>query len=582
MSISDIISLLSGIALFLFGMALMGDGLKMLSGNKLGPVLYRLSSSPVRGLLLGSGVTAVVQSSSATSVIVVGFVNSGMMKVKQAIPIILGAIFGTSVTGWVICLSYIEGTGSLSSILSTSTLTGLVAVAGILLRMAGKTKVHKNIGDIMMGFAILMFGMSTMSSSVSGLKEQVWFNSMLVTLKNPMLGILAGILIATVLQSASAAVGIVQALSVTGAVTFDNGLPLLMGISIGAALPVMLSSIGTGTDGKRIAMSYLVASIMGVMTCAAIFYLADAIFELEFMDVSMNPFSIAFVNTIFRLVMTVLLLPFVDILEALVILLVPAKATKKSEQIYLDERFIRHPTLAMEQSRMTVVHMAREAGEAVINAGNLVGRYSEEGFQEVAELEESGDRYEDTLSSFLMKLGAQNLTESQSRESSIFLHTLTDFERISDHAFSIANNAKELHEKGFVLSDEALHELSVMMSAVREIAETTIEAFAGQDITLAERVEPYEEVIDDLSDQIKLNHVERLQQGICSIEQGFVFNDLVTNYKRISDHCSNIAVAILEISSGTFATHEYLGTVKANREKNFEQYFRDFQSRFVI
>ena len=582
MSISDIIGLLSGIALFLFGMALMGDGLKMLSGNKLGPVLYRLSSSPVRGLLLGSGVTAVVQSSSATSVIVVGFVNSGMMKVKQAIPIILGAIFGTSVTGWVICLSYIEGTGSLSSILSTSTLTGLVAVAGILLRRAGKTKVHKNIGDIMMGFAILMFGMSTMSSSVSGLKEQVWFNSMLVTLKNPMLGILAGILIATVLQSASAAVGIVQALSVTGAVTFDNGLPLLMGISIGAALPVMLSSIGTGTDGKRIAMSYLVASIMGVMTCAAIFYLADAIFELEFMDVSMNPFSIAFVNTIFRLVMTVLLLPFVDILEALVILLVPAKATKKSEQIYLDERFIRHPTLAMEQSRMTVVHMAREAGEAVINAGNLVGRYSEEGFQEVAELEESGDRYEDTLSSFLMKLGAQNLTESQSRESSIFLHTLTDFERISDHAFSIANNAKELHEKGFVLSDEALHELSVMMSAVREIAETTIEAFAGQDITLAEWVEPYEEVIADLSDQIKLNHVERLQQGICSIEQGFVFNDLVTNYKRISDHCSNIAVAILEISSGTFATHEYLGTVKANREKNFEQYFRDFQSRFVI
>ena len=582
MSISDIIGLLSGIALFLFGMALMGDGLKMLSGNKLGPILYRLSSSPVRGLLLGSGVTAVVQSSSATSVIVVGFVNSGMMKVKQAIPIILGAIFGTCVTGWVICLSYIEGTGSLSSLLSTSTLTGLVAVAGILLRMAGKTKVHKNIGDIMMGFAILMFGMSTMSSSVSGLKEQVWFNSMLVTLKNPMLGILAGILIATVLQSASAAVGIVQALSVTGAVTFDNGLPLLMGISIGAALPVMLSSIGTGTDGKRIAMSYLVASIMGVMTCAAIFYLADAIFELKFMDVSMNPFSIAFVNTIFRLVMTVMLLPFVDILEALVILLVPAKATKKSEQIYLDERFIRHPTLAMEQSRMTVVHMAREAGEAVIDAGNLVGRYSEEGFQEVAELEESGDRYEDALSSFLMKLGAQNLTESQSRESSIFLHTLTDFERISDHAFSIANNAKELHEKGFVLSDEALHELSVMMSAVREITETTIEAFAGQDITLAERVEPYEEVIDDLSDQIKLNHVERLQQGICSIEQGFVFNDLVTNYKRISDHCSNIAVAILEISSGSFATHEYLGTVKANREKNFEQYFKDFQSRFVI
>ena len=582
MSISDIIGLLSGIALFLFGMALMGDGLKMLSGNKLGPILYRLSSSPVRGLLLGSGVTAVVQSSSATSVIVVGFVNSGMMKVKQAIPIILGAIFGTCVTGWVICLSYIEGTGSLSSLLSTSTLTGLVAVAGILLRMAGKTKVHKNIGDIMMGFAILMFGMSTMSSSVSGLKEQVWFNSMLVTLKNPMLGILAGILIATVLQSASAAVGIVQALSVTGAVTFDNGLPLLMGISIGAALPVMLSSIGTGTDGKRIAMSYLVASIMGVMTCAAIFYLADAIFELKFMDVSMNPFSIAFVNTIFRLVMTVMLLPFVDILEALVILLVPAKATKKSEQIYLDERFIRHPTLAMEQSRMTVVHMAREAGEAVIDAGNLVGRYSEEGFQEVAELEESGDRYEDALSSFLMKLGAQNLTESQSRESSIFLHTLTDFERISDHAFSIANNAKELHEKGFVLSDEALHELSVMMSAVREITETTIEAFAGQDITLAERVEPYEEVIDDLSDQIKLNHVERLQQGICSIEQGFVFNDLVTNYKRISDHCSNIAVAILELSSGSFATHEYLGTVKANREKNFEQYFKDFQSRFVI
>ncbi len=582
MTISDFISLFCGIALFLFGMTLMGDGLKTLSGNKLEPILYRLSGTPLKGLLLGSGVTAVIQSSSATSVIVMGFVNSGMMKLKQAIPVIMGAIFGTSITGWVICLSYIEGAGGISSLLSTSTLTGLVAIAGIILRLFCKSKTHHHIGDIMMGFAILMTGMSTMSGSVGGLKDQPWFNQVLTTMRNPMLGILVGIMIAAVLQSASAAVGIVQALSVTGAIVFDNALPLLMGISIGAALPVMIAAIGTSTDGSRTALSYLVACIMGVMTFASIYYILDAVIYFKFNEISMNPFTLAIVNTVFRLCMIIILLPFVDILEALVCLIIPDKNTGKKDEVHLEERFIRHPSLAIEQSRTAMTQMARQAEQAVTEATLLISRYNDEGYHHVEELENAGDHYEDVLGSFLMKLNGQELSERQERESTIFLHTLSDFERITDHAMNLAESAREVSEKQMLFSENAVHELAVMAAAIREILQVTMAAFIEEDLTLAEKVEPLEEVIDDLSDEMKMKHTERLQQGKCSISQGFVFNDLITNYERISDHCSNIAVALIEIYSGSFATHEYLGNIKETRTDNFEQCYNEYKARFAL
>ena len=582
MTISDIISLFSGIALFLFGMTLMGDGLKAMSGNKLEPVLYKISDTPLKGLILGSGVTAVIQSSSATSVIVMGFVNSEMMKLKQAIPVILGAIFGTSITGWVICLSYIDGAGGISSLLSTATLTGIVAIAGIVLRLFCKGKTHHHIGDIMMGFAILMFGMSLMSSSVGGLKEQAWFDSMLTSMKNPILGILVGILIAALLQSASAAVGIIQALSVTGAIVFENALPILMGISIGAALPVMIAAYGTNTDGKRTALSYLVSCIMGVMTSASVYYIVDAVFTFPFEGLKMTPFTIAAVNTFLRLAMMIILFPFIDILEALVCLIIPDKNKDAKYEIHLDERFIRHPTLAIEQCRSIINRMAEQTGQAVAEAGLLLGRYSEAGYQTVAELEDAGDHYEDVLGSFLMKLSVQELSERQTRESTIFLHTLSDFERISDHAMNIAESAKEINDKQIIFSDEALHELGVMAAAVREILQVMMKAFIDENISLAEKVEPLEEVIDDISDGMKLKHTERLQQGKCSINQGFVFNDLITNYERISDHCSNIAVALIEIYSGSLATHEYLGRMKEARTERFEKCYNEYKARFAL
>ncbi|MBQ9308666.1 MAG: Na/Pi cotransporter family protein [Clostridia bacterium] len=580
MEISDVISLLSGIALFLFGMTLMGEGLKRVSGNRLEPILFRLSGTPVKGILLGTGVTAVIQSSSATSVMVVGFVNSGMMKVRQAISVILGAILGTSITGWVICLSYLDGTSGFASLLSTANLTGIIAVAGIMLRMFSKHPTHHHIGDIMLGFAVLMFGMSSMSQAVSGLGEQTWFRGMLTTMTHPLVGILVGMLFSALLQSASAAVGIVQALSVTGAITLESGLPLLMGIAIGASVPVLLSALGANTNGKRTAVSYLVASFMGVMGCASLFYIAQAMFRFPFLARTMDPFSLAFVNTLLRLAILCLLAPFTDVLEAVSALIIPEKSTAMDPTLRLEERFLAHPALAIEQSRQTICKMAENTAEAITLAVGLLSRYSAADFQAVEALEASGDHYEDALGSYMVKLTGQELNEHQSRASSVFLHTLSDFERISDHALSIARSAQEMHEKGIAFSTDAIGEIATLTNAVIETVRITVDAFVREDLHLAQLVEPLEEVVDALCDELKLRHVERLQTGQCTILHGFVFNDLMTDFERVSDHCSNIAVAMIELSSGSFDTHEYL--VKEKRTPDFERFFREFQARYAL
>ena len=582
MGFTEIISLLSGVALFLFGMTLMGDGLKRVSGNKLEPILFRLSSTQLRGIVLGAGVTAVIQSSSATSVMVVGFVNSGMMKLRQAISVILGAILGTSITGWVICLSYIDGASGLSNILSTSTLTGVIAVVGIILRMFSKKQTHRHVGDILLGFAVLMFGMSSMSGSVKGLGQQPWFTGLLSTMTHPVLGILIGLFFSAILQSASAAVGIVQAISFTGAMTLGSALPLLMGITIGASLPVLLSALGASTAGKRTALSYLVASFMGVMVCASLFYISDAIFRFSFLSRTMNPFSIAFVNTLLRLAILCLLSPFTDVLEALSTLFVPEKRTENDPVLRLEERFLGHPALAIEQSRVTICDMAKQAEQAMNTATKLLTAYSEAGFAEVEELENAGDHFEDALGSYLVKLTGRELTEQQGRTASIFLHTLSDFERVSDHAMSIAKNAKEIYEKQIHFSEDALHELTVVTAAMNDTIRSTVNAFISVDLSLAEKVEPMEEVVDDLCDELKLRHVERLQKGLCTIAHGFVFNDLLTNFERVSDHCSNIAVALIELDAGNFDTHEYLETVKEKRSANFEHDYQTFKKKYAI
>ena len=583
MHISEVISLLSGVALFLFGMTLMGDGLKRVAGNQLELILYRLSNTPIKGVLLGTGVTAVIQSSCATSVMVVGFVNSGMMKFRQAISVILGAILGTSITGWVISLSYLDGSSGVLSLLSTATLTGVVAVIGIILRMFSKKVLHHHIGDILMGFAILMFGMSVMSGSVSGLGKQSWFTGLLTSMSNPILGILVGTVFTAILQSASAAVGIVQALSVTGAMTFETALPLLMGIAIGASFPVLLSALGANTDGKRTAMVYLVAEVISVMVCAAVFYLGNILFRFTFLDTMMDPFSVALVNTILRFAMVVILMPFSDVLEAVVKLIIREKKDPSQNLfVRLEERFIAHPALAVEQSRLTINDMAVCAKDALSDAIALLDQFSDAGFDLVKKKEDDADRYEDSIGSYLIKLTGQELTDRQNADVSKYLHTLTDFERISDHAMNIAESANEMHQKKVSFSQEANHELSVVCAAANAIVELTVNAFIENDLEKAAQVEPLEDLIDQLCNEVKLNHVERLQQGKCTIRQGFVLNDLLTSLERVGDHCSNVAVAMIELESNEFDTHEYIERLRNNQSPEFVKTYEAYKKQFAL
>ena len=583
MGISNAIALLSGIALFLFGMSLMGDGLKRVAGNKLEIILYRLTGNRFKGFLLGAGVTAVIQSSSATSVMVVGFVNSGMMKVRQAISIIMGSILGTSITGWIICLSDLGGGSGWVELLSTATLTGLVSVIGIILRMFSKNKTRKHVGDILMGFAILMFGMSAMSGAVSGLRSNPTFVSFLTTFSNPVLGILFGMIFTCILQSASASVGILQALASTGAIDFAMALPILMGIAIGAALPVLLSAVGANMSGKRSALVYLVVTVAGVIFCAAVFYISNLIWHFSFMHLTMTSVLVALVNTILRLVMVLVLLPFTDVVEALVNLLVREKnAEGVPDSMQLEERFIQHPALAIEQSRLTINAMAEEARKNFVEAVDLIHDYSEEGFEVVEKMENAVDRYEDQLGTYLVKLTGRELTARQNEDVSKFLHTISDFERISDHSLNLAETARELHEKQMAFSEEAAEELRVLESAISEILRITVQAFTENDLELAGRVEPLEELVDDLCDELKLHHIDRLQKGMCTLVQGFVFTDLLTNYERVADHCSNVAVAMIELEADSFDTHEYLSSLKEVKSSKFESYYREYRKMYHI
>ena len=587
MGFPQVIGLLSGVALFLFGMTLMGDGLKRVSGNKLEPILYKLSSSPIRGMLLGAGVTTVIQSSSATSVMAVGFVNSGMMTIRQAIPVILGAILGTSITGWIICLSYIEGGEGIGSILSTSTLTGIIAVVGVFLRVFSKKQSHHHVGDIMMGFAILMFGMSTMSGSVRSLGEEPWFTEMLVAVEAPVLGIVIGLLFCALLQSASAAVGIVQALSVTGAMTLGSTLPLLMGISIGASLPVLLTALGASVAGRRTAFSYLVATAMGALSCAVIFYALNAVFNFPIMGETMNPFSLALVNTLLRLAMVCLLLPLIGVLEAIVCRIIPDSAAKEeAEEEYvipkLEQRFLDHPTLALEQSRSAINEMAVQAAKAVSLAMVQHRAYEEPRRLQIEKLEDVGDRFEDTIGSYLMELSRSDLTEQEGRELSIYLRALTDLERISDHARNISENAAEAHRKGIDFTDDALVELTVLGTSIHDILNLTVDSVVSNDVERAKRVEPLEEVIDGLCDEMKLRHIERLKERQCTIAQGTTYNDLLVDFERVADHCSNIAIAVIELAGGSLAAHEYLDQVKETRSPEFDARYQEYRAQYAL
>ncbi len=581
MDIQSVIALLSGVALFLFGMQIMGDGLKKVAGSKLEIVLYKLSSTPLKGVLLGTGVTAIIQSSSATSVMVVGFVNAGMMKVRQAIGIIMGAIIGTSVTGWILCLSDISGSGWVE-LLSTETLAGIVAVIGIILRMFCKNMTKRYIGDILIGFSVLMFGMQNMSGAVSGLRDSKAFIEMVVKCSNPFIGILVGILITAILQSASATVGILQALAVTGAIDISVALPIIMGIGVGAAMPVLLSSIGASANGKRTAFIYLLVDALGALIWAVLFYSLNAIFHFSFLNMKMNMISIAFVNSLFRLGTVLVLFPFVKKIEKLVEALFKLEEDdgELAEIDSLEERFIGHPALAIAQSRTVLCSMARKSQKNLDRAISLLYDFSQEEYDTIQRKEDVIDRYEDKLGSYIVKITQQELTPEQNKEVSKFLHTISDFERIADHAINIAEAAKEMYEKKQEFSENGKKDMFLMQSVVKEIVNLVVNAFEENSLELACRTEPLEELIDGYCDEIKMNHIKRVQTGQCTLSQGFVFNDLLTDYERIADHCSNVAVAIIELEDNAFDTHEYLINLLNNRTDSFNKYFEEYKNKF--
>lgn len=583
MSISNIISLLSGVALFLFGMGLMGDGLKKVAGSKLELVLFKLSSTALRGILLGTGVTAVIQSSSATSVMVVGFVNTGMMRLRQAIGIVMGAILGTSITGWIICLSNVGGGNGWVSLISTSTLTGVIAVIGIILRMFCKKQTQNHLGDILLGFAVLMYGISGMSSAVAPLRESQAFITLMTRFSNPLLGLLVGIATTAILQSASAAVGILQALAITGAIDFATAFPIIMGMAIGAAVPVLLCAIGACTDARRVAFAYLLVNVLGVIVVGIVFYSLNALLHFPLMTMTMSSVSIALVNTLFRLAAVLILAPFIPLIEKYLCHLVPERGTAPEEFApMLEERFLDHPALAIEHCGTATQSMAELAQENLLASMNLLSGFHAEGFRSIQQREQILDRYEDKLGSYLVRLTAAELSPRQTRELSKYLHAIGDLERIGDHALNIAESAQEIHSKQIHFSDAAARELQVMGQAVADILRLSISAFVQDDLDSAYRVEPLEELIDTLCDEMKLRHVQRLQLGQCTLNNGFAFNDLITNFERVSDHCSNLALALIEQESERFDPHEYLDSVKEMKSGSFARYYDEYSARYSL
>ena len=586
MNILDIIKLLGGVAMFLYGMSLMGDSLKKVAGNRLELILYRLSGTPLRGVLLGAGVTAVIQSSSATSVMAVGFVNSMMMKLRQALSVIMGAVIGTSITGWLIALGGVGGSGSspILQLMSTEGISAITAIAGILMRMICKKKTLIHAGDILMGFAVLMFGMKTMSGAVSGLHDDPGFISFLTNFNNPLIGILIGIVFTAILQSASAAVGILQALSSTGLLTMETTIPIILGIAIGASVPVIISGLGSSVEGRRTAFSYPVIEILRVVLFAAVFYGLNAALHFSFMGNTMNMISIALINTLFRVSTVFVLAWFIPLIEKLMIRLVPADPQQEAEtedMKRLEERFLAYPTLAVEQTRLTIGKMAQLTERSMLMAITLLDQFDPKSYQEVESLEGIVDRYEDRIGSYLMRLTGQEMTDTQNKAVSQYLRAITDLERISDHALNIAERAEEIRDKKIRFSDKGSREMNNLKDAITEILHISIDSFLTGDAETAYRVEPLEQVIDVICRKMRERHTARLQKGKCTIGNGYVFNDLISDFERVSDHCSNIAIVQVELEDNALDVHEMSEVLKQEHAHQFDMYFEEFSDRYL-
>jgi len=569
MDIFGVFALVGGLALFLFGMDAMGKGLEKLSGGRLERLLEKLTSNRLKAVALGTLVTGIIQSSSATTVMVVGFVNSGIMKLTQAVGIIMGANIGTTITSWILSLSSIEGDSFFLKLLKPSSFSPILALIGIILLMFCKSEKKKNIGTILVGFAILMTGMDQMSAAVKPLRDVPEFTNILLMFSNPILGMLAGLALTAVIQSSSASVGILQALCVTGAVPFSTALPIIMGQNIGTCVTAIISSIGTSKNAKRAAAVHLFFNIIGTAVFMIAFYTINAFMPFEFLNTPADAAGIATVHSLFNIGATLLLLPFGNQLVKLATWVIKdSKEDQEKENIFkaLDVRFLDTPSIALEQCKKLTDDMARITKDSLFGAIDLLDNYSEKREKELVDMETLVDRYEDEVGAYLMKVNSRDLSNKDSHTVNTLLHSIGNWERISDHALNVCDAAREIHEKKISFSKAATEELAVYTRAIKDILNMTVEAFEYDDISMAKKVEPLEEVIDDINLMIKNRHVQRLRAGECTIELGFVLNDILTNYERVSDHCSNVAVTIIQTEDYDVEAHQYIGRLKDEDE----------------
>ena len=581
MTLADIISLLGGLAFFLFGMTLLGDGLKRVAGSKLETVLGRLTSTTLRGVLLGTAVTAVIQSSSATTVMVVGFVNSGIMKLTNAIGIIMGANVGTTATGWVLTLADVEGSGGFSS----ATVFALIAFIGIVLCFVSKKPTLKNVGSILLAFSVLMSGMQTMSAAMDPLKEDPSFLRLISAVSHPALAMLVGLVVTAIIQSSSASIGILQALSVTGIISYEVAIPMILGMCIGGCVPVLFSAIGANINGKRAAIVYLYFNVAGSVVLMIPFYLYHMVAGFDFMALPATSVGIAVANTVYKVLATLVLLPFAKQLEALTVATIREKTTPGEEddapeENYLDERFLAYPPLAVEQGTRTLAQMAAAAQKNLNKSLDLLRVFDQTKYDKIMSREEKVDRYEDRLGNYLVKLNTRELSEAETHQASKLLHSITNLERISDHAVNLASLALEMHSKGISFSEQAIAELSVCTAAVREIVELACGAVCTDDYNTARHVEPLEQTIDAITGEMKSRHIARLQAGQCTLELGFIFNDCVNNFERVADHCSNLAVSVIELKHTAMESHDYLRTLKKSTGRGYHHLLGEYEEKY--
>ena len=579
-----IISLLGGLALFLFGMDVMGKALERLAGGKLQTVLAKMSSTVPRGFFLGLAVTAVIQSSSATTVMVVGFVNSGIMTLKQAIGVIMGSNVGTTVTSWLLSLTALEGSSFLIQVFKPTTLAPLLGVIGIVLFMFTKSEKKQGIGTILLGFMALMTGMELMSASMEFLKGEQWFANLMVSFSNPILGIIAGAALTAIIQSSSASVGILQGLCSTGAITVGNALPIILGQNIGTCVTAMISTVGANRNARRTALVHLYFNIVGVAIIAILVYGINLIFPLAVLTQQAGPMEIAVIHTGFNLTATAILLPMNKLLEKLAYMTIPRQEVHQTP-ILLDSLLLNTPAVAIQRAMDVATQMAKSAQESMHMAIGLTKDFTDAGFEQVQELEDQTDLYEDALGSYLVQLTGKKLSVTDNRNLNTVLYTISDLERIADHAVDIAKAGREMHQKNIRFSKQAQEELAVLEQAVMDVIENTVTAFEKQDLYQAMKVEPQEQVVDALVKEVKSRHVRRLRDGLCSVEYGFVLEDILTSYERSADHCSNVAIEMLQVAEGKLEAHEYLNALKGGQlqeSAQFSERFQKYRARYVF